>query len=208
MLPFDLPGCKFSASLFLSCARSLCTCNIDSDDILFSEEASEQATLAFAFSQPVWHCSAHAEVFALNNALCAWLLAATAVFFSHESRKRLSASDEQENDVSHWLGARRGALLCGLCLSNQHTSALLVAPVVSCVLMSVSSSMRLPRLCRQLWVPALFFLLGLLPYAYLPWAARRGAPTSWGGRDVATLSGFVRSTPSTLIPPHCNLSTL
>ncbi|MGB1604225.1 MAG: protein O-mannosyl-transferase family, partial [Promethearchaeia archaeon] len=167
-----------SASLFLSCARSLCTCNIDSDDILFSEEASEQATLAFAFSQPVWHCSAHAEVFALNNALCAWLLAATAVFFSHESRKRLSASDEEENDV------------------------------VSCVLMSVSSSMRLPRLCRQLCVPALFFLLGLLPYAYLPWAARRGAPTSWGGRDVATLSGFVRSTPSTLIPPHCNLSTL
>jgi hypothetical protein len=46
-------------------------------------------------------------------------------------------------------------------------------------------------LVRMRWC-AVCAVLGLTPYLYLPWAASRGAETSWGGRDVATIAGFLR----------------
>jgi len=121
-------------------------------------------------------------VFALNNAICAWLLAATAAFFAHSQDHsqdsqacqagaaataakagpdtrakdcpdtraatgrpcRLAspapapprdAGDEAETGSEKksrveepWAGGRRGGLLCGLALTNQHTSALLGPP--------------------------------------------------------------------------------
>ena len=131
------------------------------------------------------------------------------------------------------MGARRGGLLCGLCLSNQHTSLLIVAPLVAAVICAHFADataqpvpapalprgllvpshvmmMRLARvgcLCRKLAAPAAFFLIGVLPYLYLPWAASREhlAHTSWGGRDVASWQGFFRCTPS---PPPSSLAAL
>jgi hypothetical protein len=92
------------------------------------------------------------------------------------------------------------------------TSALLVAPVIGAVILlhfSDTAGLMSSRgrrgearraghadlwrllLVRMRWC-AVCAVLGLMPYLYLPWAASRGAETSWGGRDVATIAGFLR----------------
>ena len=53
---------------------------------------------------------------------------------------------------------------------------------------------RVRSLLVKLPSVAAWTTLGLTPYLYLPWAASKGAETSWGGRDVATFAGFLRST--------------
>lgn len=152
-------------------------------------------SMGFALSGSVWHSCSHAEVFALNNALCAWLLAAAAAFFTHDLKTRHLDSSQRV-----FVGARRGALLAGLALSNQHTSALLIAPLLAAVLPRLLPTTtgggqgggRFRVAWERLQGPGVFFCVGLAPYLYLPWAAARGMPTSWGGRDVASWSGFLR----------------
>jgi hypothetical protein len=167
----------------------------------------------------MYHCVCvfRGQVFALNNALCAWLLASTAVFFVNAERGHQGA-----NGGRRWMGLKRGAVLCGLCLSNQHTSLLLVAPAVTVVLLCIADEIKRQQLAqgrarsaspfavaaalfRVVLVAAGCVLLGLAPYLYLPWAASRGrarAPASlaasWGGADLATPTGFLRWS-----PPRC-----
>jgi hypothetical protein len=102
--------------------------------------------------------------------------------------------------------ARLGAFVCGLALSNQHTTALYVAPIALWVvasLFTLPSSLPPSSLPSSLPSPALSptqygnelltlgvcGLAGLLPYAHLPIAASYKRMDSWG--DQSTLSGFL-----------------
>ena len=78
-----------------------------------------------------------------------------------------------------------GAFVAGFGLTNQHTLVLFALPMVAWVLLDLA---RRKALSTRLFIAsAAMFLLGLAPYAYLPWASRRLTPGSWG--DQTTLSG-------------------
>lgn len=138
------------------------------------------AAAAFGLAPLVWQYAILSEVFALNNALMAAALyvlvrfeGAVAIGHHHAARRRGQA----------------GALLVGLALSNQHTALFYAAPVVAWVV-----------LCRyrRVWVghvadlagAAGLGVLGLLPYAYLPWASARRLPGNWG--ELTTAEGLWR----------------
>ncbi|CAN0331157.1 unnamed protein product, partial [Hapterophycus canaliculatus] len=153
--------------------------------------ASGCAALLMAFSPLTWQYSVTAEVFALNNFLLS-LLCSLAVRFSF--RRDLTT-------------ATGGAFVSGLALSNQHTSVLYVIPLAAWVLYQfVTSRCRhfcktqlereqhqqhpLRRISSEALVLSFGLLLGLMPYAFLPLAAKYAPkPGSWG--NVATWSGLL-----------------
>lgn len=168
-------------------------CNTDAAGtrLVLRELASGCAALLMAFSPLTWQYSVTAEVFALNNfslSLLCWL----AVRFS--LRRDLPT-------------ATGGAFVSGLALSNQHTSVLYVVPLAAWVLFQLVTS-RCGRFCtvqlepeqrqQHPWrlifsetlVLAFGLLLGLMPYAFLPLAAKHAPkPGSWG--NVTTWSGLL-----------------
>jgi SAM-dependent methyltransferase len=124
----------------------------------------------FAFSPLVWSYAVAAEVFALNNlfiAIVLWL----AVRF-------------QERPTT-----RTGYLLVfvlGLAASNHHTIVLLGLPIVLWMLYHAPTTLRTgPQLLRLTGL----FLLGLLPYVYLPLAATNLSVMTWG--DFSSVGGFL-----------------
>jgi hypothetical protein len=148
----------------------------------------------FAFSPLIWTYAISAEVFALNNLFAAALLH---TLLQYSIDRSLSL-------------ARRGALLCGLAMCNQHTIILFEIPLVVWVLWTRRATLLAGRDLADL---SLAFVIGLLPYeilsgiasdlrltsslyvfslhryAYMPITATWNAqPGSWG--DVTTLSGF------------------
>jgi hypothetical protein len=120
------------------------------------------AALVLGLSTLFWEWSLAAEVFSLNN-----LLAAALIYFLVRWR------DEPGRGV--WVAA--AALTTGLALSNQLTIVLL-APAVLTVLWSRRAA--LSARAALLLGCALAILVGLLPYAYIPWAAARRPMLNWG----------------------------
>ncbi len=133
--------------------------------------AALSAGLMFAFSPLMWQYNTSAEVFALHNMFVS-LIAYILVVYSTNNDSTLTIC--------------LGSFICGLSLTNQHTSILLVVPVV--VYVSCTSS---------IWVrPILFlmsassFVVGMSFYGLLPlMAIHRPHAGSWG--DVTTADGFV-----------------
>ena len=122
------------------------------------------------FSPLHWMYSVTSEVFAMNNFFVSFILFLCIQF------------EIDRRDVYILFGA----LVCGLSLTNQHTSVLLEVPAI--VWMFVTSDMhRKPQLIRR---SAFYFLLGIIPpYVGLCYTAVvKGHPGSWG--DVTTISGF------------------
>lgn len=112
------------------------------------------------------------QVFALNNALCSLLLLCVA-----------KSSRQRHDDASRgWL--QLGALVTGLCMSNQHTSLLLILPSVAAVIHHRGLS------CVPALIP--YALIGLIPHAYLPFGAFTHPEASWGGEGCSTAGGFWR----------------
>lgn len=191
----QIAGIKYGASKHLSCRQGWWNRGGDDGTDLLRELASGCAALLLAFSPLTWQYSVTAEVFALNNLLLS-LLCSLAVRFSF--RRDLAT-------------ATGGALVSGLALSNQHTAVLYVAPLAAWVMLQLVTSRcrRFNAVQRQQqrqqqdrhqhpWrclfsettVLVAFFLLGLVPYAFLPLAAKHAPrPGSWG--NVATWSGFL-----------------
>lgn len=137
----------------------------------------------YSFSPQIWHYANQAEVFALNNLLCALILYVAALYFQRPTL-RLACLQ---------------AFVCGCALSNQHTSVLFVVPVaVSTLLAAVNepapdsgSAKPSPRVL-SVWgfvLMSVCALAGLSFYLHLPIAAYREALDSWG--DHSTLSGFL-----------------
>ncbi|XP_013409031.2 transmembrane protein 260-like, partial [Lingula anatina] len=130
----------------------------------------------FALSPLTWSWATTAEVFSLNNFFIALLML-------------LSVQFEQSPVQLKPKVAVVGAFVCGLSLCNQHTIAVYVMLIVFWVMYSLASYKLLSLiLCVKLGVG---FLLGLLPYIYLPLSAYwNTARYTWG--DQRTWGGFVR----------------
>jgi hypothetical protein len=123
----------------------------------------------FAFSPLVWPYAVTAEVFALNNLFAAGLVALIAAA-SVGARRSLLAP------ACFWLG---------LGLTNHHTLVFLGAPAIAYVAFLERETLT----PRRVVIAGAWFLIGLLPYVYLPLAAAAHPPASWG--DPTTLSGFL-----------------
>lgn len=85
------------------------------------------------------------------------------------------------------LYAYSGALVCGLAMTNQHTTVFYVAPCVLLVLYSLYTA-RLVSFTTLLTL-GLLLALGMSPYLYLPIRAFYQPADSWG--DQRTIAGFL-----------------
>lgn len=135
------------------------------------------ASLMFAFGENNWYNATQAEVFPLNNALCAMLLYLSAEYYFRPTGGK----------------AVRGAIVGGLCLANQHTSIFFVVPVAlsvlidSCILRKSSVDWCPVKLLVSIILSGLLVVLAC--YAYLPLTTLWSPVDSWG--DHSTLSGIL-----------------
>ncbi len=134
-----------------------------------SRWAALVAAALFAFSPLVWTYAISAEVFALDNLLCAALLLLAVLYDKRREPRYVVA----------------GAFVFGLGLSNHHTILFAGVPLAVWALWRGRDQLLQPRRGAQV---LLAFAAGLLPYAYLPIAAHHASPVSWG--DTGTWSGF------------------
>lgn len=135
-----------------------------------SVEASTIVLAAHAFSERAWTLSTHAEVFALNAALGAAIVAVSV--------------GERPRGLPRVVGL---TLLAGLGLSNHHSSVLL-APIG---LYGVVRGLReVEAKGRAVLLGLLGLAVGLTPYAYLLWVGRHPeGKIVWG--QLQTLSDLV-----------------
>ncbi|XP_025106070.1 transmembrane protein 260-like isoform X3 [Pomacea canaliculata] len=128
----------------------------------------------FGFSRLTWSWSVRAEVFALNNLLLGMLLLVAVQFNFSSLKDRVKIS-------------KVGALICGLCLTNQHTSVIYVAVLALWVLFILHREQMLSL--NILVQVTMYFIAGLLPYLYLPLSAlSKKARSTWG--DQSSFTGF------------------
>jgi hypothetical protein len=140
------------------------------------------AGFLFAFSPLVWEHSIGAEVFSLNNLLCALLIYLTIIIYHSLPLSSSSISSSQP-----LLLILLGAFVSGLCLSNQHASLLLLIVLIPFILIiTFPSSLTIHYLLSS----SLAFLLALSFYLYLMFAALHPSPGSWG--DTSTPRGLLR----------------
>jgi hypothetical protein len=139
--------------------------------------AATTGSLLLAFSSLFWAYSLVAEVFALNNLFAAVLLFIGIEWCRQPQRTRLL-----------WLFT----LVFGLSLCNQQTIVLLLPAFI---VLAWQGWKLLPRAAgplrlslRDLGIALGAFVVGLLPYAYLPIAASSNPVMNWGDPD--TLSRF------------------
>jgi hypothetical protein len=140
-----------------------------------SRIASVAAMVTFVFAPLTWQLSTCPEVFALNVSFALSLIA-------------LAATTPEDPRVAF---RRAGllALLAGLALSNHH-SIVLLAPIGLFAWVSCARGSKRPLAALAASIVGL--TVGLLPYAYLLYAARHFDPATtllWG--DTKTLSGVL-----------------
>ena len=172
--------------------------------------AGLMAAVGFAFSPTVWLYSIQGEVFALNNLLCSLMAYLTVRYYESESRFLAFAPSSSSSSspssppssatsasspsrarayLAHHalLYAYLGALVCGLAMTNQHTTVFYVAPLVLFVLYSLYTA-RLLSVNTAVTLGALL-ALGMSPYLYLPLRAYAQVMDSWG--DQRSVAGFL-----------------
>ncbi|KAL7548887.1 hypothetical protein ACHAWF_012162 [Thalassiosira exigua] len=138
--------------------------------------AALSAGLMCSFSPLMWQYNKEAEVFALHNFFVSLIVYVLACHVARPSSTPL---------------IYLGALLCGLALTNQHTSILLIIPVAGYVLFcGANDGPLMLTKPKVLVISALSFVVGISLYALLSYCAiefpHRG---SWG--NVTTFSGFL-----------------
>mmetsp|Transcript_21791 Transcript_21791/g.42884 ORF Transcript_21791/g.42884 Transcript_21791/m.42884 type:complete len:794 (+) Transcript_21791:80-2461(+) len=137
---------------------------------------SIMAGVAFSMSPLVWSYTVGAEVFALNNLLCSILIFLTVLL----SRKQEILGPKRTQTICF------GAFVCGLGMSNQHTSILFQVPLVFYVVFWLDRPWNVRR-----WIYyGVAGLAGLSPYLYLYISAGEPKIGSWGATD--TLPGLLR----------------
>lgn len=126
----------------------------------------------FSFSPLIWQYAVTAEVFPLNT-FFASLIVYLVVRFSIEKKLKIAIF---------------GAFVCGLALCNQHTIILYEAPLIAWMLYIMREQIILDY--TILFYLSFAFILGLMPYIYLPITATYN-PTlgSWGNLD--SFDGFL-----------------
>lgn len=131
--------------------------------------------LLFAFCSVVWSSAVVTEVYALQGFfICALLLVSIKLF---------SGAGENLNSTV-WPCALCLVLGLGLC---NHLSTILMLPAFFYLFIARRSNLRLT--IKKCIVPAVFFVLGLTPYLYLPLRASRFPALNWG--NPQTGEGFL-----------------
>jgi len=143
-----------------------------------------------AVSKTFWSYSIVAEVFALNNLFTA-IIIVLMLEWTKKPRK-------------HWF-LWISALVAGLGLTNQLTIALLAPGLFVLLIRGIlrwrsEAKAQFPNRpsrsdsgdpgypVRELAISVLFFIIGLLPYVYLPIAASTNPPVNWG--NPSSLNNF------------------
>lgn len=167
------------------------------EDLTGSSWAAMIAALGFAFSPTVWLYSIQGEVFALNNLLCCAMVFLSVRFFQADTSERRynnlkkGIRDNQEagalKNVSSLSTALVGAFVCGLAMTNQHTTVLYVGPTVLVVTFFLWRGRHLNF--QSIVGLSRCLVLGMSPYIYLPISASFKGQDSWG--DQRSLSGFL-----------------
>jgi hypothetical protein len=132
--------------------------------------AAALAALALGLNPLFWSWSLVFEAFSLNNLLAASLIALLVLW-------------ELRGRDAYLIAA---ALVSGLALSNHLTIVLLGPATLGLLWRHRDRLLRRPRVVA--WCAGAL-LLGLLPYASIPWAAARHPFLSWG--DVRSVSDLV-----------------
>lgn len=137
-----------------------------------SQLAAAVAALLLSVNQTFWQWSLAAEAFSLNNLLAAVLIL-------------LLIGWHQQPERSVFLIA--ASFVAGLGLTN-HQTVVLLAPAFCFVLWQRRSILfTRPRL---LGIGFAVFIIGLLPYAYIPWASAHHPVHNWG--NVSSLHDLLR----------------
>ncbi len=136
-----------------------------------SHLAAAMAALVLALNPLFWSWSLVAEVFPLNNLLAATLIYLLVIWYSEPERVGVLTA---------------AAFVAGLALSNHQTIVLLGPAVCFLLWQRRSVSWAQPRVFAYCIVA---FLIGLLPYLYVPWAAAHHPAYNWGG--VSSLHDLV-----------------
>jgi hypothetical protein len=135
--------------------------------------AAAAGALLLAVTPLFWRWSLVSEVFPLNN-----LLASLLIYF-------LVAWHERPERTGVLVAA---FFVSGLGLTN-HQTIVLLAPAFCFILWHGRAVLLAPP--QVLVLCALAFCVGLLPYAYVPWASAQHPPHNWGNvsslRDLARL---------------------
>ena len=145
-------------------------------------------SLLFGFAPNVWTYSVSTEVFPLNNAFMCALMVMVGVYW-----RQLLADEAAQPlpTLAHALRRRNivflASFVCGLSLTNQHTSVLFVSPIALWVFWLERRSFFHKPL--HFFICTLLFFAGLMPYLYLPVSSALVVSTnSWG--KCNTWSGF------------------
>ncbi len=125
-----------------------------------SQLAAAVAALLLSVNPTFWEWSLAAEVFPLNNLLAAVLILLLVTWHEQPERTALLIA---------------AFFVAGLALTN-HQTIVLLAPAFCFVLWQRRSNLG-PRL---LAIGVIAFVIGLLPYAYIPWAAAHHPVHNWG----------------------------
>ena len=145
--------------------------------------AATTVGLLHSFSPLVWQYSTTAEVFALNNLFVALLVHASICF-------------ALERSLKYYL---RGAFVCGMALTHQHTSILLSVPMIAWVFYTTGLynprrwgvTLNNGKRCNLITLAACSFLSSfVMLYATLPlFAMLYPHAGSWG--NVKSVVGFI-----------------
>jgi hypothetical protein len=139
------------------------------------QAASICAGLLYAFSPLVWTYSVGSEVFAMNNFFASLLIVLTIKFASQNTNEKRFSS------------ALLGSFICGIGMCNQHTQILFQIPLIVFVIYTLRNYIGI----KQIVFLGVSYIIGLLPYIYLPinsiYFPKRGA---WG--DMSSWTGFFR----------------
>ena len=143
------------------------------------------AASLFGFSPLVWGYSTHIEVFSLNNLLVNVLILLCVLYYRAYAAEMGVAGGVTGRVRIMYLGA----FLCGLALTNQHTSILYVAAFILWIFALDWRLIFTEHPVRHVPSLAACLLCGLSPYAYLV-LSKLYVPNanSWG--ETETLEGF------------------
>lgn len=132
--------------------------------------AAIAAALVWAWSGTLWSQSVITEVYGLSALLCALLIWALLKWYRSQQRRWLV-----------WAG-----LIFGLGMSNHHTIAF---PALALGVWALLLKPALLKEWKLMLASAGMFVVGLLPYLYLPMRAQAEPAMNWG--NPATASSFL-----------------
>jgi hypothetical protein len=143
--------------------------------LLFKHKVPAIVTaLIYSFSYTFWKLSACTEVFTLNL-----FLAVSMIYVLLLRRERTGTGENVDNLLYIF------AFLCGLSLCHHHTIILLF-PSFFYLLFTQKESLSY----RNILFSCIFFLIGLVPYLYIPLRAG-SSPLNWGGTDLHGIMGII-----------------